>query len=349
MKILIVGGGPGGLYLGLQLKRADPAHDVTVVERNAPDETYGFGVLVTDDTLDRLASSDPETHAEIAKSVVKTTTIEVRYLGTALPAGTGCFSGIARKRLLNILRRRCEKLGVRLVFNTEIVDTSTFARYDLVVGADGVRSRIRTARADVFGTTLEPEAWKYIWLGTTRVFERFTFSFKETDDGLFHCHIYRYDAGHCTVIVECDEGSWRRAGLDRATEAESLAYCERVFADDLGGHPLLANRSRWGNFVLVRNARWYHGNLVLLGDAAHTAHFTTGTGTTSALEDAIALAAALRHHPAVEPALAAYEAERRPIVERYQRIGRESLGWFEDVRRAVRFVTIMSGTTGSRA
>ena len=338
MKTLVVGGGPGGLYLALLLKKANPAHDVTVVERNAPGVTFGWGVVFSDETLGYLQEHDEPTYEAISDTFARWDAIEVRYRGELIRSGGHGFSGIARRKLLDILQRRCRELGVRLIFNTEVEDFSRFSKYDLVVAADGVNSRVRKTYQDVFRPGLDVRRNKYAWFGTTCPFERFLFSFRQTEHGPFWCHAYRFDAHTSTFIVECDEATWRRAGLDRADEAASTAYCQRIFAADLEGHPLLTNRSLWISFTTVRNETWRHGRIVLLGDAAHTAHFSIGSGTRPAMEDSIALAAALQRHPdAVEQALAAYEDERKPIVERFQRAAQESLSWFEHVERYLHF------------
>jgi anthraniloyl-CoA monooxygenase len=344
MKSLIVGGGPGGLYLAILLKQARPEAEVEVIERNASDATFGFGVVFSDETLGYLQENDEPTFQEITGTFNRWDAIEIRYRDEVrLSRGHG-FSGIARKRLLDILQRRCRTLKVALRFREEIEprDVPVLARaYDMIVAADGANSRIRAHFADDFAPEIDVRRNKYVWFGTTQTFENFLFSFRPTEHGLFWCHAYRYDAGHSTFIVECDPATWSAAGLDRMTEEESAAFCERVFAEDLEGHSLLRNRSTWSNFPMLRNANWRLpgdlGNVVLLGDAAHTAHFSIGSGTRLAMEDAIALAYYVAHEPEASLALRKYEEERRPQVDRLQRAAFESLFWFEGAGRYLGF------------
>ncbi len=346
MKTLIVGGGPGGLYLAILLKKARPEAQVEVIERNAPDATFGFGVVFSDETLGYLQLNDEPTFQEITSTFNRWDAIEIRYRDTVrLSRGHG-FSGIARQHLLGILYRRCRSLGVALRFREEFeaAELRQLARgYDVIVAADGANSRIRTHFADVFEPAIDVRRNKYAWFGTTQPFDNFLFSFRGTEHGLFWCHAYRYDveAGHSTFIVECDPATWSAAGLDRMPEAESAAFCERVFAEDLHGHKLLCNRSVWLNFPMLRTASWRLrrelANVVLLGDAAHTAHFSIGSGTKLAMEDAIALAHYLTRLPDVELALMSYEEERKREVDRFQRAALESLFWFEGVERYLGF------------
>lgn len=337
MKIISVGGGPAGLYFAILMKKAEPAHDITVIERNAPDQTFGWGVVFSDETLNYLHEADPVTAEEITRTFAHWNTIDIWYRGECIRSTGHGFCGIARRRLLSILQRRCEQLGVRLRFGTEVEDVQALARdCDLLLGADGIRSRVRTVYESVFQPDLDVRRCKYIWLGTTRVFDSFTFVFEQNEHGVFQAHAYRFDAETSTFIVECDERSWRNAGLDRMSVDEALLYLEGLFGKYLQGQRLLSNRSSWINFVTVRNRTWHHGNVVLLGDAAHTAHFSIGSGTKLAMEDAIALVRAFQVHRDVPTALAAYEAERRPVVERTQRAAQDSLTWFENVRRHCR-------------
>jgi anthraniloyl-CoA monooxygenase len=328
-----VGGGPAGLYLALLMKKADPRHDVTVLERNRPDDTFGFGVVFSDATLDRFAAADPETHAAIVGSFAHWDDVDVHYQGQVLTSRGHGFAGMARQRLLDILQRRCEELGVRLCHQREVTDPAGWADADLVVAADGVNSAIRTRHAEQFRPRIDARRNKFVWLGTTCPFPAFTFIFKPSEHGLWRVHAYRYDATHSTFILETTEATWRRAGMEGASEDDTLAFAERLFARELDGHRLLKNRSVWRNFPTVRTARWWHGHVVLVGDAAHTAHFSIGSGTKLAIEDSIALARALQSHPDVTAALAAYEAERRPEVESLQRAAQVSLEWFEDAER----------------
>jgi anthraniloyl-CoA monooxygenase len=334
VKIVSIGGGPAGLYFGLLMKKADPSHEITILERNAPYQTFGWGVVFSDETLGYLEENDPPTHAEITRTFAHWNAIETFYRGQLVRSTGHGFCGIARRHLLNILQRRCEELGVKLVFNTEVEDVAALARsHDLVLAADGIHSKVRSTYADVFQPSLDQRHCKYIWLGTHRVFDAFTFLFEENEHGVFQVHAYRFDAETSTFIVECDEQSWRNAGFDRMSIEEAVAYLERLFGKYLDGHKLLTNKSSWISFATVRNQTWRHGNIVLVGDAAHTAHFSIGSGTKMAMEDSIALAKACTEHRDVPTALAAYEAERRSIVERTQKAAQDSLAWFENVRR----------------
>jgi anthraniloyl-CoA monooxygenase len=323
------------------MKKANPGHDVTVLERNAPDATFGWGVVFSEETLGALRDADRETFDEITDTFATWDAIDIRFRGRTVRSRGHAFSAIARKRLLNILQRRCAALGVEVRFETEVPNLSTLEPADLLVGADGVNSTIRRLRQDAFRPSLEVHSAKYVWFGTDLVFTAFTFIFRENEHGLFQVHAYPFDARTSTFIVECPGEVWQRAGLDGASEEESIAYCERLFAEDLAGHSLLSNRSVWSSFVTVRNASWHYGNVVLLGDAAHTAHFTIGSGTKLAMEDAVALADALKREPSdVLGAIARYEMERQPVVERFQQAAVESSSYFESVRRYARFEPI---------
>jgi anthraniloyl-CoA monooxygenase len=335
VRIACVGGGPAGLYFAILMKRQDPRHEVEVFERNAPDDTFGWGVVFSDATLENLEEADPESYREIAATFARWDAVDVRFKGRTIRSGGHGFCGIARKRLLQILQRRAEALGVTLRFRAEVADVAPLLDRDLVVAADGVHSLVRKRFADVFRPRVEAGRSKYIWLGTTRPFDAFTFVVRENRDGLFQVHAYRFDEELSTFIVECDEATWRRAGLHEADEARSVAYLSELFAPELRGHPLLTNRSLWINFQTVRNETWRRGNLVLMGDAAHTAHFSIGSGTKLAMEDAIALARRFAERREVPDALAAYEAERLPQVARLQRVAEESRTWFEEIRRYV--------------
>ncbi len=344
MRIRILGGGPAGLYLSILLKKRDATREVSVIERNAHDDTFGWGVVFSDETLSHFQAADPETYRSIMEDFARWEEIEVRVRGQVLRSTGHGFCGIARKRLLLLLQARARELGVSLEFGREVADVEALrAGVDLLVGADGLRSAVRARWADAFSPSIDLRSSRYIWLGTRHELDAFTFSFRENEHGVFQIHAYRFEAGkdgergYSTVIVETDEEAWRSAGLDRATEAESIAYCERLFADDLDGAALLPNRSSWIQFPTVRCERWRHENVVIIGDAAHTAHFSIGSGTKLAMEDAILLAEALDAHAGDVPAaLAAYEERRRPEVDRIQRAAQPSLEWFENARRHYR-------------
>ncbi|HEV2780433.1 MAG TPA: FAD-dependent monooxygenase [Actinophytocola sp.] len=324
MRISVVGAGPAGLYLSILLKKADPGHEITVFERNAPDATFGWGVVFSEETLGALRDADYKTYVEITDSFARWSTVDIRYRGELIRSGGHTFSAIKRTHLLDILQRRCRELGVDLRFGVE-VDTPEPA--DLIVAADGANSKLRATGG--FGTSVKPQGCKYVWFGTDLVFDAFTFIFRETEHGLFQVHAYPFDERSSTFIVECPEPTWRAAGLDTMSEQESIAFCEKLFADDLGRHRLLSNKSIWLSFPLVRNQSWHHGNLVLIGDAAHTAHFSIGSGTKLAMEDAIALANGFIRHPDnLEAALIDYELERQPVVERFQQAAGDSAAYF---------------------
>jgi anthraniloyl-CoA monooxygenase len=333
VKVRIIGAGPAGLYLAILLKKADRAHDVAVIERNAPDATFGWGVVFSEETLGALRDADPESHVEITDTFARWPAIDIHYQGRLLRSRGHAFAAIPRKLLLQILQRRARELGVDLRFETEVTDAAELD-VDLVVGADGVNSFVRRTYAADFGERVAPQGCKYVWFGTDLVLDAFTFIFKPTEAGLVQVHAYPFDEHTSTWIIECPEHTWRRLGFDAMDEAESLRACEALFAEELRGHRLLSNRSLWTSFLLVRNESWHRGNVVLLGDAAHTAHFSIGSGTKLAMEDAIALAQAFLRHPRdLERALVDYELERQPVVERFQQAAGESAAYFTRVER----------------
>ncbi|MFD7644496.1 bifunctional salicylyl-CoA 5-hydroxylase/oxidoreductase [Kitasatospora sp. NPDC059795] len=341
MRIAVVGGGPGGLYFASLMKQLDPAHRVTVWERNAPEDTFGFGVVFSDETLTGIAGADEAVHAEMERGFARWTDIDVEVDGHRFTVGGQGFAAMGRKELLQILQRRAAELGVRVHYRTPAPDVEELrAAHDLVLAADGVNSAVRSALAPAFGPSLDRRHNKYIWLGTDLVFEAFQFFVKQTEWGTMQIHGYPYSATGSTFIVEMHEEVWRRAGFDRTdgrefgpgeSDAFAVSRIAEIFADELQGHRILTNNSRWLNFTTVRNERWYDGNVVLLGDAAHTAHFSIGSGTKLAMEDALALAACLHERPGVPEALEAYQAERRPVVESTQRAAQASLEWFENI------------------
>jgi anthraniloyl-CoA monooxygenase len=334
MRIGVLGGGPAGLYFALLAKRADPAHEITVVERNARDATFGWGVVFSEETLGALRDADYPSYAEITDTFARWSTIDVVYGGRTVRSRGHVFSAIARKRLLEILQRRCREVGVELTFQRELPDLDTFADRDLVVAADGVNSTARRLLAPHLRPTLDVHRSKFVWFGSDLPLDAFTFVFRTTPHGMFQVHAYPFDADTSTFIVETTEDTWRAAGLEQAGESESIAFCQELFAPELGGHKLLSNRSLWLSFLTVRCQSWHHGKVVLLGDAAHTAHFTIGSGTKLAMEDAVALGQALQRHPdSLAAAFTDYELERQPVVERFQEAARDSAAWFENVRR----------------
>jgi salicyloyl-CoA 5-hydroxylase len=343
VKIAVAGGGPSGLYFAMLAKRGDPRHQVTVYERNRPDDTFGFGVVFSEKTMSYLREQDRQTHAEILAAANAWDPIEVRIHGRVLSCGGIGFWAISRQRLLDILQRGAAKEGAELRFQAEVGDPAgLLAENDLVAAGDGVNSIFRNRWAEHFQPSIEVGRTVFAWYGAAHRFPSFTFLFEENDAGRFCAHIYPYEEGRSTFIVETDPESWRRAGLEESNRAAQapgqsdlygLEYFEKLYAKHLEGKRLLANNSKWAPFRTLRNRRWHHRNLVLMGDAAHTAHFSVGSGTKMAMEDAIALAFALRQNPEdLEATFAAYETERRPRVEAIQRAARPSLRWYEQFR-----------------
>ncbi|MGE0454985.1 MAG: bifunctional salicylyl-CoA 5-hydroxylase/oxidoreductase [Vicinamibacteria bacterium] len=334
MRIVSVGGGPAGLYFAILAKRQDPACEVLVLERNRPDDTFGWGVVFSDETLSHFAAADAETHDEIRRRFAYWTDIEILFEGERLRSTGHGFCGISRRVFLEILQRRAAGLGVEIRYETEVADVDALRReFDLVLAADGANSRSREAHAPHFGTTIDWRRCRFSWLGLDRRLPAFSFVFKRSPHGLFQVHAYPFDERASTFIVECREEVWRRAGLDRADEAATIAFLSELFREELEGARLLANRSVWRAFPTISNRRWRLDNLVLAGDAARTAHFSIGSGTKLAMEDAIALAAAIGREPDLGRALDAYEAERQPEAARLQRAAQTSLEWFESSAR----------------
>jgi anthraniloyl-CoA monooxygenase len=335
VRVAIVGAGPAGLYLAILLKRDDPSHQVTVYERNRVEDTFGFGVVFSDETLENVGEADPETNQAMADAAARWEDIEIHYRGAVMRSTGHRFAGVERKTLLELLARRAQALGVEVHWQREIRDLADcgLPATDLIVAADGVASPIRDRLSDQFQPHLDWRRNRFVWLGTTRPFPAFTFYFKSSSVGLWRTHAYQYAPGRSTFIVEAREETWKASGLDENDEQATVAYLEHLFKDELQGHPLLANRSIWRRFPTVRNTRWHSGNVVLVGDAAHTAHFSVGSGTKLAMEDAIALAAALKTERSIPEALASYEAVRRPQVESLQRAAQASLEWFEAAER----------------
>ncbi len=335
MKVVSVGGGPGGLFFSILMRKAFPQCRIEVLERNGPDDTFGWGVVFSRETLGNIERADPESYAEIARSFATWDDIETHRDGTCVTSTGHGFCGLSRKRLLNVLQERARGLGVDLRFGVELREDAPLPDADLVLAADGVNSLVRSRFAADFRPEVRSGRCRFAWLGTTLPMRAFTFVFRSNEHGLYRVHAYPFEEGLGTWIVECREETWRRAGLDRASEAETVAYCERLFAPELRGHRLLANRSLWRSFPTVRCATWRRGNVLLIGDAAHTAHFSIGSGTKLAMEDAMALVEALRARGTADvPAtLAAYEEARHPEVLRTQRAAETSLAWFEETER----------------
>jgi anthraniloyl-CoA monooxygenase len=345
VRIAIIGGGPGGLYFAALMKQLDASHEITVWERNAADDTFGFGVVFSDETLGGIEHADERIFAQMQGEFARWDDIDVHYRGQVLTSGGHGFAAMSRKRLLEILQLRCAELGVALRFSTQAPDVADLsAQHDLVVACDGLNSLVRNRFESTFVPTIDVRRCRYMWLGTTKVFDAFKFYVRETPYGVMQIHGYPYDANGSTFIVEMNDAAWQRAGFDVFADREyrpgesdekSVELIRELFTDVLDGHDVLTNNSKWLNFTTVRNERWRHGNVVLLGDAAHTAHFSIGSGTKLAMEDALALAACLHEQPDCPAALAAYEAERRPVVLSTQRAAQASLEWFENLGQYV--------------
>ncbi|HYP10817.1 MAG TPA: bifunctional salicylyl-CoA 5-hydroxylase/oxidoreductase [Xanthobacteraceae bacterium] len=340
MKIACLGGGPAGLYSAISIKLRDPAHDVTVFERNRPDDTFGWGVVFSNETFDNIATNDPASAQAIREHFAYWDDIAVHYRGQRIASTGHGFSGIARKTLLLLLQERARELGARLSFQTEIASAGELAKeFDLVIAADGLNSRTRNEFAHAFRPAIETRKNKFVWLGTRQKFDdAFTFIFEETEHGWVWAHAYQFDADTATFIVECSESVWRKFGFAAMSQDESCRTCERIFAKYLGGHRLMSNAahlrgSAWLNFPRVLCETWSHDNIVLMGDAAATAHFSVGSGTKLAMESAISMAEYLASEPTQEAAFAKYEDARRTEVLRLQSAARNSLEWFEDVER----------------
>ena len=337
LKINVIGGGPGGLYFSLLMKLDDPRHEITIFERNRADDTFGFGVVFSDETLANFMGQDPETYLLIREAFAYWDEIEVRYKGERIRSSGHGFAGMSRQKLLDILQGRCRDVGIQMNFETEIVELEHYREADLVLGSDGVNSMVRESYKDTFKPTIDMRKTKFVWLGTTQKFNAFTFIFKPNEHGWFYNHAYQYGKGKgmaaSTWILETHEDTWKRASLDQATEKETLAYFEDMFSEELEGHKLLSNKSVWRNFPVISNENWYHENIVLIGDAAHTAQFSIGSGTKIAMEGAIALYESLSKDHSISQALVAYEDNRQMEVARLQRSAMVSLQWYENARR----------------
>ena len=341
MKIHIIGAGPAGLYFAILMKKADPSREITIYERNGPDDTFGWGVVFSGKTLANLREADPESHRAITQDFEAWDNVDVVHRAEKISIHGNSFSGIARIRLLNILQQRAEQLGVRLNFRTEINDVEELRKSaDLLVAADGVNSNVRRQYDDRFKPTLDFRSNRYIWYGTNQLFHGLTLTFRESDAGVFAAHSYKFNKTTSTFIVECDPATWTNASFDKLSDEQTRSYVADVFAQDLNAHPLLSNNSKWIQFLLVKNQRWFFSNVALLGDALHTAHFSIGSGTKLAIEDAIALAEYFKENEEVGDALAAFERSRRPVIEEYQAAAFESMTWFENAREYMNLTPI---------
>jgi len=328
MKILVAGAGPAGLYFAYLVKRRQPDWEVRVVEQNPRDSTFGFGVVFSDRALEFLRADDPQTYERITPAMEAWTDITVVHRGTPVVIDGIGFSAIGRLKFLQLLCAQLEGVGVTPLFGQRVEPRHLEGGFDLVVAADGANSAVRAA-AD-FGATVTPLTNRFAWFGTTRRFDTLTQTFVQNEVGSFNAHHYRHSPSMSTFVFECDAATWARAGFERMDEAATLAYCERIFADTLQGHPLVSNKSVWRNFPKVRNARWSAGNIVLLGDAQRTAHFSIGSGSRLAMEDALALSKCLfEFRSDIPDALRAFEARRRPIVEKLVAAADASADWYE--------------------
>ncbi len=334
MKLVIIGGGPAGLYFAILMKKHNPAHQITIFERDGPDDTFGWGIVFSDQTFAYLRENDYDSFANIVNACETWDNVDVVHKDRKVTIRGNKFSGIARIAFLNILHRRCLDLGVDIRFRTNVTDVDHIigSGYDLVVGADGANSLVRKWYGEFFHPSVDVRRNKFIWLGTRRLFHGLTLTFREHDAGLFISHAYKFNKTTSTFIVECPPDTWARVGFETMSDDQTCAYLADVFKADLGGHPLLSNNFvKWLNFPLVKNARWSYRNIVLLGDALHTAHFSIGSGTKLALEDAIALFKCFKANPDVEMALAEFQTARKPIVDDLQHAAMESLLWLENV------------------
>jgi anthraniloyl-CoA monooxygenase len=343
MRIACLGGGPAGLYFSILAKKENPSWDITVFERNRPTDTFGWGIVFSDKTMDGFRNVDPETHAEITRSFRHWDDIDVFFKGDRIASGGHGFCGIARIKLLNIMQKRASRLGVKLVYKVEITDPDDYAsQYDLVIASDGASSITRCKYEHIFKPNIQARRNRFVWLGSRRKLDAFTFDFRETEWGWFNLHAYRFDKEWSTFIVETPEKNWLAAGMDKMEQKESIALCEKIFAERLEGNPLVSNARHlrgsaiWLKFNRVLCEKWFHKNIVLIGDAAHTAHFSIGSGTKLAMEDAIALARVLSTHDGnVEDALRRYQEEREIEALRLQSAARNRMEWFEEVERYV--------------
>ncbi|HZS03873.1 MAG TPA: FAD-dependent monooxygenase [Blastocatellia bacterium] len=332
MRINIIGGGPAGLYFAILMKLQNPAHEIALVERDGPHDTFGWGIVFSDQTFSYLEECDRPSFRNIIGNCEIWDNVDVVHKNRKVTIRGNRFSGIGRLKFLNILHERCRELGVDLRFHTSLTDLGPCRDCDLLVGADGASSLVRRAGQEFFQPSVDLRKNKYIWLGTHQLFHGLTLTFRENGAGYFIAHSYKFNPTTSTFIVECGEATWHNAGFGDKSEAGTCEYLQRVFADDLGGHPLLANNFvRWINFPLVRNRHWWHGNTVLLGDALHTAHFSIGSGTKLALEDSIALAQCFAGSSEVSTALREFERVRKPVVESLQEAAFSSLLMLENI------------------
>ena len=331
MKINIIGGGPAGLYFAILMKKAEASHRVKIYERNGPNDTFGWGVVFSGKTLANLRDADEISHAEITKQFAAWDNVDVVHRSDKVSIHGNSFSGIARLQLLKLLQRRAEELGVEIEFHKEIHNIEKLRNdCDLLLAADGVNSTVRLNYVEQLQPELDLRTNRYIWYGTNQLFHGLTLTFRENSAGVFAAHSYKFNPATSTFIVECDPQTWDKAGFERISDDDTRAYLGEVFAKDLQGHKLLSNNSKWINFLLVKNKNWFFENVVLIGDALHTAHFSIGSGTKLAIEDAIALAESFQQNTNVSEALTHFTKTRRPVILDYQAAAFESMLWFEN-------------------
>ncbi|MDP7034478.1 MAG: monooxygenase [Planctomycetota bacterium] len=331
MKIEIIGGGPAGLYLAILMKRFDPNHEIRVYERGKPDEYSGWGIVFSGKTLSSLREADRTSHQQISEQFSAWNGVHVVHKGERIEIGGNHFVGLGRAELIKILQKRAQELGVEILFENPIDDPEALRDCDLLVGADGIGSVVRTTYADYFQPTIRHANNRYIWLGTPQLFHGLTMTFRDSKAGLFASHSYKYSKDMSTFIVECNRETWDQADLDSMDIPTTLSYLAEIFADDLDGHPLLSHNSKWLRFLVVKNDNWFHENVVLLGDALRTAHFSIGSGAKLAMEDSIYLSGCFARETDLPKALSAFQAGRKPGVDAYQAIARQSMLWFENV------------------
>ncbi len=343
MKIVCIGGGPGGLYFAISMKLRNPQHEVTVVEQNKPNDTFGWGIVFSDQTLENLQLNDPESAETIRKSFAYWDDIDVHIHGKVISSGGHGFIGIGRLRLLTILQERAKELGIKVVFETQVVNSDNYEKYDLIVASDGINSKIRTQHKVHFQPDIDKRRNKFIWLGTHKLFDAFTFIFIKTEHGWIWAHAYRFAKDLSTFIVECEPKTWIDLGFEEMNKKEAIGYLQSLFVDYLNDNPLMENAkhlrdsSVWMNFPRVTCKKWFHKNIVLLGDAVHTAHFSIGSGTKLAFEDGISLADNIHKNSNLKKAFKSYQEEREIEVLRLQNAARNSTAWFENLPRYTNF------------
>lgn len=337
MKIRIIGGGPAGLYFATLMKRDNPKHDIVIYERGPRDATWGFGVVFSDRALDFLRADDEGLYQYLAPHMETWPDLTIVHNDTCIPITGNGFSAIGRLQMLSLMYTYAEKLEIKIEFQTEIKSLEQFKDADLIVGANGAFSWIRSENEDKFGSSYDWRPNKFMWYGTSKIFDSLSLTVRETDDGVFCAHHYRYSPTMSTFLVEVEEGTWKKAGFEFMTPENTIAHCEKVFAKDLGGHPIISNNSYWRNFPIIWNKRWSFDNVVLIGDALRTAHFSIGSGTRLAMEDSVALFKAFKETGSdVKVALARFQELRSPPMKKIWDAANASLRWYENMDELVK-------------